>query len=102
MDGLSTEEQLILLRDMTKKLNVLHEAQVVQLKYWFFMLYSEIEKFEIVFDPDRSTLTYRIFAIKNIEEHVNNKNFDTLEKYIKFLLGERFRLRVEHATEEGR
>lgn len=100
-EQLSTEEQLIMLRDMTKKLNVLHEAQVLQLKYWFFMLYSEVSKFEIVFDPDRAMVTYKVIALKNVEEFENNKNLDTLRGYIRFLLGQRFGTQVEY-VKEGR
>lgn len=98
---LSTEEQLMVLKDMTRRLGVLHEAQLQQIKYWFFMLYSEVSKFEIIFDNEHSALTYKVIAVKNVEEFKNNKNFNTLSEYIKFLLGQRFVTKVEY-VEEGR
>ena len=101
MDGLNSEEQFAVLRDLTNRLHVLHEAQIIQLKYWFFMLYSEVSKFEITFDPDSSTLTYKVLSVKNAEEFANNKNLGTLNEYVQFLLGKRFVTKVING-EEGR
>lgn len=92
---LALQEQLLMLKDMTNRTGVMHEAQVIQLKYWFFMLFPEVDKFEIMFDPDKSTLTYKVLSVKNAEEYSNNKNFNILSEYIKFLLGTRYTLRVE-------
>lgn len=96
MDGeLTTKEQLIMLRDLTNRTGVLHEAQVMQLKYWFFMLYPEVSKFEIIFDPEQSVLIYKVLSVKKEEDYRNNSNFNQLNEYIKFLLGARYILRVE-------
>ena len=93
---LNTKEQLLLLKDLTERTGVLHEAQVLQLKYWFFMLYPEVSKFEIMFDPEDSTLIYKVLSVKDEEQHRNNNNFSYLKEYVKFLLGTRYILRVEN------
>jgi hypothetical protein len=84
----SLKEKILLLRDMTRRTGVLHEFQVENLKYWFFMLYSEVDKFEIMFDFEKSTLTYKVLSTKDSEAFHKNNNFNTLSEYVKFLLGQ--------------
>lgn len=93
-DKLDETEQLMVLRDFTQKTGVLHEAQVMHLKYWFLMLTNATD-FEIEFQPDSSKVIYRVLKTKGKKPENYNKNLNQLSEYVKFLLGTRYSTVVE-------
>lgn len=53
-------EQIVLLKDLTKRTGAFHEAQINQLQIWFQLLFDEVDPTIATFtwDIDRQLITY--------------------------------------------
>lgn len=94
LKDLDIKEQLILLKSLTNQTGILHEAQVMQLKYWFIGL-TNASKFTIGFDPEKAKIIYKVSEIKGKPPKDIDKNLNTLTEYVKFLLGNKYSVEVE-------
>ena len=85
-------EQMMLLKETTKTTGVLHQAQIEQLKYWpIVLIYAN--RFEITFDYEAKTVIYEIAEWDKNSKQA--KNFNSLEAYIKVLLGKEYKTIVK-------
>jgi len=55
-----SEEQLLLLRDLTKRLGVIHEAQKLQLQYYPVVLFQKAKSFESRIDLEKKDVLFVI------------------------------------------
>ncbi len=85
-------EQLLALRDLTKRTGALHEAQVLQLKLWPRIVFQastsakfdvNIEKFQVTFNITNGKLP-KLPSKQVISPAVARQ---TLNEWVKFLLG---------------
>jgi hypothetical protein len=81
-------EQLLSLRALTRITGALHEAQILQLKLWPFVLYPKI-KYELRINQDTKTIEY-LMQIKGKVEH----KFEEFEEGVQWLLGPEWLLKV--------
>ncbi|MDE2425727.1 MAG: hypothetical protein KGO96_07455 [Elusimicrobia bacterium] len=94
-DGKVSTEELIKLRDLTRRTGLLTEAQVNHLKYWPMIVDSCIVGCEAHFNYDKSELEYQM----KVKEKVLPKDFENrlkkLEEWSQFLLGNEYLIKVK-------
>lgn len=98
-------EQLMVLRAMTETTGVLHEAQILQLRYWPLAAFPHVSSVTIAYDTGRNhdgedsgkrVMEFRVKvdpkkrAPKNIK-----KRFEVLDQSVKDLLGPTWTVRVK-------
>lgn len=86
-------EQLLLLRDVTARTGILHEAQILQLKYYPLITTHAINS-EIKFDFEGSKIIFNLTQTKGIKPKDFEKRLTILSRYTKQLLGEEYRVIV--------
>jgi hypothetical protein len=86
-------EQLILLRDLTAKTGILHEAQVQQLRLWPLML-THATKVDLFFNPSEKIIIFELGQAKGPKPKDLKKNIHILSSWTKFLLGEHYKVSV--------
>jgi hypothetical protein len=91
----SQEEQLLLLRDMTARMGVLHEAQILQLKMWPLVLFDNIKKCEEHVNIEGKVLEFHILQTKGKYPADKDKRFDVLIDWSKWLLGHDWLVRIK-------
>lgn len=90
-------EQFAMLRDMTARLGVLHEAQVLQLKLWPHTLIPNLNRFEILVDVQGRALEYHVqFQGRAPAKTKLKAPLAKLEECVRWLLGETWKVRVHH------
>jgi hypothetical protein len=90
---------LVLLRGMTKKLGILHEAQALQLRLWPYTVDPTIEKCESRVDMDASRVEFVWFGPSVKLDAKYTKRLETLSDNVKFLLGEEWKISVTRDEE---
>jgi len=53
-------EQLMLLRGMTERTDILHEAQILQLRMWPIVLFDHARKAEIQVNFEKKEIDFRV------------------------------------------
>lgn len=87
-------EQLLLLKNLTKKTGMLHEAQLAQLKAWPLAL-THAYKCQIVFDYESKNLTYILSELNGRKPKDFLKRMAMLSKWTKQLLGDEYLVTVK-------
>jgi hypothetical protein len=82
-------EQLMLLRETFKRTGLLHEAQVLQLKYAPLIM-THATKAEFSLDFENKTLIYKLLEYKGKRPIDLDKRCELLVRYTKQLLGDDF------------
>jgi hypothetical protein len=84
----SKQEQLMMLRDLTRRMEVLHDAQVLQLKMWPRTLF-EVKPPEIGVDFATKTVHYTLKSLKKPKVYGDaKKRCLVMIGWIKWLLGD--------------
>ena len=86
-------KQLMELCDLTKRLGGLHEAQILQLKMWGFVISPTKGSFEVVVSTEDATVEY-VFA-RNAELPKDPLVFAKIDESVKWLLGEHWLVRFK-------
>ncbi|NBT57436.1 hypothetical protein EBT16_01505 [bacterium] len=81
-----TWEQLMLLRDLTKRTGVLHEIQVTNLKLWPMIAFTHAQTSEFTWDVDKHNVTFSL-TTKGASPKSMRARFDWLDQSVKALLG---------------
>jgi hypothetical protein len=89
------EKQLILLRDLTARMGVIHEAQQLQLKMWPIVLFTHGQKFEERVDVNGKEVDFIILQTKGKKPDDMDKRFEHLNDWTKWLLGDDWLIRVK-------
>lgn len=91
----SHEEQLILLREWTAKMGVLHDAQVLQIKMWPLTLFTHAKKCEEQVNIEGKELNYVIVQTKGAAPKDIKKRYEALIDWTKWLLGKDWTVRIK-------
>jgi hypothetical protein len=83
MDAKSVQEQLGMMKDLTKKFDVLHESQIIQLRYWPYISVEDLKNHEFKVDIEAKTIVYTMYGTEPSDSH----RMDFLTNNIKWLLG---------------
>lgn len=81
----------MLLRALTEKLDILHEAQVLQLKMYPPVLYGA-SKFTLKLDLEGKKIHYEL---QSNPPDLNGTEIDQLSSWVKTLLGDRWSVDVQ-------
>ena len=91
----SQEEQLLLLRDMTSRLGVLHDAQVLQLRMWPLVLFSNLKKCEEHVNIEGKVVEFHFLQTKGKYPKDMKARFEAMADWTKWLLGHDWVVRVK-------
>lgn len=91
----SQEEQLLMLRDLTARAGVLHEAQVLQLKMWPLVLFGHVKKCEERVNLETREIDYVFLQTKGKPSNDFKERLDVLVGWTKWLLGSDWVVRVK-------
>jgi hypothetical protein len=99
-DSLSPTQQLLLLKDFTKKTGVIHEAQAMQLRLWPFTIDPTIDSAEAEVDFETKKVTYQWVDSDKPEgwkpDARYKRRLEALDKSIKeILLGHAWKMEVQ-------
>lgn len=89
------EKQLLLLRDLTARMGVMHEAQQLQLKMWPIVLFTHGQKFEEKVNIQDKEVDFIILQTKGKQPADMEKRFTALNDWTKWLLGDDWLIRVK-------
>jgi hypothetical protein len=88
------ESQLLMLKDLTKRMGVLHEAQVLQLKMWPLTLFTHAKKTEERVNLETKEIDFDILQTKGKKPTDLKERFEALDKWTRWLLGDDWVVRV--------
>lgn len=88
------ESKLALLRTLTETTGVLHEAQVLQLKYWPWILFTHIADSVAEVDLERRTVNFRLTIGDDDPPQDLDKRYRVMDEWVKSLLGDRWYIRI--------
>lgn len=90
----NTTEQLMALKALTRTTGVLHEGQILQLKIWPFLLYSQKEiSYELRVDLDRKVVEYLLQFKGKVPVKIKDR-VASLENDLHWLLGSEWLLKA--------
>ncbi len=87
--------ELLKLRIITERSGILHDAQVLQLKMWPWVLF-DISEVSIIPDDRKRSLYFDIKFTKNVPSDLR-KRADILSNWVWDLLGPQFRIQIRNA-----
>lgn len=83
----------MILKDMTRRMSVLHEAQVLQLKWYPMVIFQNATSVELTVDIEGKEIH---FFVKTKQADLKDKKLcEQLDKYVKWLLGDDWFIRVK-------
>lgn len=91
----SLSQELLALRDLTKRTGILYEAQVVNLKYWPYVLFA-ISDHQILPDDQKRILTFNLKFTKKKPKNLKELCY-TLERWCWNILGEEWQVKMRDA-----
>ena len=94
MSKLDWTAQLVMLRGMTQKLGVLHEAQALQLRLWPYTVDPSLDKSEAKVDLEAKVITFVWNGSTLKIDKKYKERLQTLSDNVKFLLGEGWLIEV--------
>ena len=86
--------QLVMLRGMTRRFNILHEAQSLQLRLWPFVVDPSLDKTEAHVDIEGKMVNFIWIGSKKKIDAKYQYRLKTLDSNVKFLLGEDWSMSV--------
>lgn len=89
------EKQLLLLRDLTQRMGVIHDAQQLQLKMWPIVLFTHGQKFEEHVNVEEKEVDFIILQTKGKKPTDLDERFKALNDWTKWLLGDDWLIRVK-------
>jgi hypothetical protein len=89
------EKQLLLLRDLTARMGVLHDAQALQMKMWPLVLFTHAKKTEQRVNIKEKEVDYILLQTKGKPPEDLEKRFAALNEWTKWLLGPDWLVRVK-------
>lgn len=90
----SPEEQLMVLRAVTKTTEVIHEAQILQLKSWGRVAFDFMTSLEFEVDPESKFVEYR-GKIKGKLPKKATRRFEAVKRSVNWLFGDEWVTRVK-------
>lgn len=94
-----TEEQLMLLKDLTERTGILHEAQILQLKMYPLVIFQNAKEVRLELDIEKKELHFvSKFKIGNPKDF--KVKCEQLESYVKWLLGTNWIVRVKDTKDK--
>jgi hypothetical protein len=99
MSKLDWTAQLVLLRGMTQKLGVIHEAQALQIRLWPYTVDPSLEKSEAKVDMEANRVEFVWTGSALSMDKKYQKRLETLSDNVKFLLGEEWKISVTRDEE---
>lgn len=89
------EEQLMLLRDLTRRTGAIHDAQVFQMKWWPMMLFTHAKKCEAQVDVEKQQVDYIILTTDGKAPSDMEERMKALCEWTHWLLGDEYVVRVK-------
>lgn len=89
----TVKEQLIMLKDQTRRLGVLHEAQVLQLKMVPWGFWPTVKSFEVLPDLEKHDMVFEL-KLNGKKPDDFNEQCEKVNQWIKWLLGDEWIVRV--------
>lgn len=89
------EKQLLLLRDLTARTGLLHDAQRLQLRMWPIVLFTHAKKCEERVNIQDKEVDFIILQTKGKPPEDMEKRFASLNEWTKWLLGPDWLIRVK-------
>ena len=89
------EKQLLLLRDLTQRMGIIHDAQQLQLKMWPIVLFTHGQKFEERVNVEEKEVDFVILQTKGKKPIDMDERFKALNDWTKWLLGDDWLIRVK-------
>ncbi len=86
-------DQLSVLREMTRRTGILHEAQILQLQWWPWVVIPHCKDFQIEFSHDNKILQY-VIKTKGKPPTKYKKRLEYLANWVKELLGHEYDCRI--------
>lgn len=94
---LSSGQQLALLREQTKRTGLMHEAQVLQLKYWPLVVGPDKVAVQLSWDTETMLVTYVLdLSICEDKDGLSPQARENLENWVKELLGKDWAVKVTY------
>jgi hypothetical protein len=91
----SPEEQLMVLRGLTQTTEVVHDAQIFQLKNWGRLAFDDfMTRLEFEVDPEQKFVEYR-GKIKGKLPKRATRRFEAVKRSVKWLFGDEWVTRVK-------
>ncbi len=90
----SLEEQLVLLKDWTRRMGVLHEAQILQLKTAPWGYFPTVKSFEVYPDLEKHDILFELKLDGKKPADFKNQ-CERVDNWIKWLLGDEWIVRVK-------
>lgn len=90
------EEQLILLRDLTARLGVLHDAQVFQLRMWPLVLFTHAKQVDLHIQMEDKEISFVIEKHKGKVPEDIKERYTALNDWTKWLLGDDWTVKVKY------
>lgn len=94
-----TYQQVLLLKDITRKTGCLHDTQILQMKIWPLVL-THATKTAFSFNSNKKIVIYNLREFKGKKPKDFNKRLSLLRKYTKDLLGEEYQVKIKCFTKE--
>jgi hypothetical protein len=91
----SQEEQLLMLKGLTRSMGVLHEAQVLQLKMWPLVLFTHARKCEERVNLETREIDFVILQTKGEAPKDLEARMEALVGWTKWLLGDDWMVKVK-------
>lgn len=85
-------EQLMVLKGLTRTTGCLHEAQITQMKLWPVFLFPKI-KYEIRIDQEKKSIEYHLTFASKAPKSLQEKLAE-LDRSLQWLLGLEWQLKV--------
>lgn len=86
--------ELLKLRIVTERSGILHDAQVLQLKYWPYVLF-DIKEHSIIPDDRKRTLCFNLVFSKGVPKDVKNRA-EVLQGWVWSILGKQFAIKLRN------
>lgn len=93
--GKATYDELMKLRLLTERSGILHDAQVLQLKYWPYVVFA-IKEHQILLDDRKRILTFDLTFSKGVPKDFEQRA-EALQNWVWDLLGPQFCIRLRNA-----
>lgn len=95
MDCKHIWEQLVVLRDLTRRTGMLHEAQVIHLELWAKIAIPHSEDVKVLADVDRKRIVVKACVPRGTPDPDDfSYRLITLDRSVKDLLGEEWSVSV--------
>lgn len=89
-------EQLMMMREMTRRTGIMHESQMLQLKIWPRVLFQDSSKAEVSIDMVERSMYFRIAVDGSKSTAANGRKSaaERLDSFVKAMMGDEWHVEV--------